>query len=259
MPQVAAPKKSARQLEWDRQFAVNEEIDALLSGSDPNAGAKLVNLLHGPNGQRAFKRMSNGIDTPRGIVGAYKSFAEMCHHFNRVDILRAVYEAGPPQWLKDIVPLTAQPLKTDPTKLESKDKLNRRQFSKLGFRLPKLGAEGDWLSAGGWLNALCVRQFALNHLPVHRSVFSIATDVIDDRTRPFLELHLDTLSKKTKLDGEVFDLNFTLLKPNEMAEVQAIIRELQMRRTVDAAASAAPTLEPATSESPRRTTRRAGL
>lgn len=266
-PGNAAPKKSARQLEWDRQYAVHERIEALLCGKDPKAGGKLVAHLHGPDGIRFFRRMSTGIDRPGGGVGAYLSFAEACHHYDRVDILRAVYLAGPPQWLKDIVPLTAQPLKSDPSKLESKDKLNRRQFKALGFRLPKLDATRDWVAPGDWLNALCVRQFAMGHLPVHRSVLSIATDRIDHRTRLFLDFYLDTKADGAiRLDDGVFDLRFGLLN-EPTAEVKAIIRELQMRRAMTASEKAAPAgvptsaqLEIALEPAPqRRTSRRSSL
>lgn len=257
----AAPKKSARQLESDLQYAAHRRIEALLSGKDPKAGEKLVGHLHGPDGMRFFRRMSTGIERPGGVIGAYLSFAEACHYYDRVDILRAVYLAGAPQWLKDIVPLKPQPLKSDPNKLESKDKLNRRQFKALGFRLPRLDATGDWL------NALCMRQFAMGHLPVHRSVLSIAIDPIDERTRPFLNFYLDTKADGVAmLDDGVFDLRFNLLDAQETSEVTAILRELQMRRAMTNAEKAADAASPpaqsaiAAEHSPhQRPPRRAGL
>lgn len=222
--------------EHRRREAVRNEVEALLKSRAKSAGPKLVQLLHGAeDGLRAMDALTTGLVNNRDKTGAGPclTLAEMCFYRKRPDILRAVYEAGPPQWLKDIPRLDADPTDSPDAQFE----LQGIQFNQLGFRLPELRTQRDWM------RVLTSYQGSYDSELHEASLYMVASWPLLDHSADFLALaHED--------NPEHHDIPFLAAsRPG----AHAMLMEIIMRRQLEASPAPAESSEPA----PRR--RRASL
>lgn len=162
------------------------------------------------------------------------SFAQMCHAFDCPDILRAVYEAGPPEWLKDI-----QRDNTDKAlSLRQVKWRQAQQFERDGFRPPVLKKPGDWMRA---LESFQQKWDKPLH---HCSLYRVVCKRPDDRSRPFLDLAFQAAPVHQDLDA------LEALHPT----LYAYVRKLRMAKAIkDHARALPPRSTAATPRSARRT------
>lgn len=214
-------------------------IHAMFRAEDLDAPARLVALLRGEGhsqvGPFCFAAITTGLRCADDDLELL-SFAEMCHAIDRPDILRAVYEAGPPQWLKD--------MRRDDTdkalSMRQKRWRQAQQFERDGFRLPVLKKPSDWM------RALETFQVAWDKQPQHRSLYKVASDRLDSRTHPFLELAFQAAPVHQDLDA----------LESSHPVLYAYVRGLRMHQVVQERAATPPAEAPAATP---RVARRIGI
>lgn len=163
---------SAESIQQHRYWvSVQDTVEKLVKGRRKAAPAELVEALHhGNDAQLVWRALSTGCVNKHQTGGSpLISFAGLCYARGRLDILRAVHEAGAPQWMKALRRID------DPVE----------QFEALSFPLP------EDFSPGGWLRALTTFQTWGSAENVHHaSVFRIAVEPIGKHTEGFLQLAL---------------------------------------------------------------------
>lgn len=214
--------------EHHRREAVRNEVEALLKSRAKSAGPKLVQLLHGAeDGPRAMDALTTGLVNNRDKTGAGPclTLAEMCFYRRRPDILRAVYEAGAPQWLKDIPRLDVDPSDSPGAQFE----LRGIQFNLLGFRLPELETQRDWM------RVLTSFQGSFDSELHEASLYMVASWPLLSASAEFLELAYE--------DNPMhYDIEFLAVS---RPEAHALLMEIIMRRQLEASPAPAESLDPA--------------
>lgn len=164
---------SAESISQHRHWvAVQDRVETLIKGRRKSAAGAIVEELHqGPDCRLVWRALSTGC-VNRHLAGGSPiiSFAGLCYARGRLDILRAVHEAGTPQWL------AALTRTNDP----------EEQFKVLNFPLV------DDTTPRGWLRALATFQtWGSVQNTRHASLFRLAVEPVSKHTEAFLELALE--------------------------------------------------------------------
>lgn len=200
------------------QVAVEEAARDVLVSRRKSAPVELVTMLHeGEDRKRVWRALSSGMVNryDRSGSGICLSFAGLCYARGRADILRAIVEAGQPQWMREL------PRMDDP----------RAQYHAHGALLPMGEAPREWLEA------LTRYQFSMTGPSSTVSLFHIATEPLGKHSAAFLELALDVYPDHADVTG----------LRERSPEGAALVTQLMMKRHIAAAAAvgaSAPT-EPA--------------
>jgi len=170
--EIRSPVSDGSILQHRYWAAVEARVDKIVKGRLKTAPAELVKELHhGTDAPLVWRALSTGC-VNRRTPGAQPviTFAGLCYARGRLDILRAVHEAGVPQWLKTI------PRMKDPVE----------EFKAHNFPLV------DDVSPVGWLRALTTFQTWGGEENARRSsLFRIAVEPIGKHTEGFLQFALD--------------------------------------------------------------------
>jgi hypothetical protein len=159
-------------LEHRRLMEVDGRVGKYVKGRRKADAEKLVEELHhGADACFVWRALSTGcVDKAKYGGSPLMTFAGLCYARGRLDILRAVHQAGVPEWLKAI------PKMDDPV----------TQFMTLKFPLV------DDSSPQGWLHALTSFQTWISSENTHKtSLYRIAVEPIGKHSEDFLKFALE--------------------------------------------------------------------
>lgn len=175
-------------LEHQRRSAVGRAVEELVKCRRKTAPGELVAMLHkGDDAPRVWMAMCGGMvnNRDRSGAGIVISFAGLCFARRRPDILRAILDAGRPQWMDGLAWVLPEGSARD----------DIAQFEQLGFWVP-----GE-RSRAAWLGALSSYKMAPASPLEHVSLFRIAVNPITPASRDFLALALEVEPRHTDIEA----------------------------------------------------------